>query len=178
MEKLVIKIYALLKVVYRIFLRLQIKRTGSCFSPDFFLKIKDGKNIFIGNNFSTNGVIRLYADSGILTIGDNNSYNSNVYIGASGGEIIIGNNVLIGPNSVLRASDHKFDRGQIIKYQGHSSGTIIIEDDVWLGANVVVLRNVIIRKGSVIGAGSVVTRDTEEYSINVGIPAKKISERK
>jgi acetyltransferase-like isoleucine patch superfamily enzyme len=155
-----------------------LRSVGTSFLPDFFLKIKNGNNIVIGSKFSTNGIVRLYADNGEILIGNNNSYNSNVFIGASGGKINIGNNVLIGPNSVLRASDHNFKRDELIYNQGHTSGKIIIEDDVWIGANVVILKDVIIRKGSVIGAGSIVTKSTEEYSINVGIPSKKISERK
>jgi len=54
---------------------------------------------------------------------------------------------------------------------------VIIEDDVWLGANVCVNKGVIIRKGSIVGANAVVTRDTETYSINAGVPAKKIGMR-
>lgn len=171
------KLDVLYKLIYSIYLRTKLYKVGARFLPDFFLKIKNGKDIAIGANFSTNGTVRLYADHGSITIGDNNSYNSNVFIGASGGNIIIGNNVLIGPNSVLRASDHKFDRAEPIKNQGHISGSIIIEDDVWIGANVVILKNVTIRKGSIVGAGSVLTKSTQEYSINVGVPAKKISDR-
>jgi galactoside O-acetyltransferase len=171
------KVVILFKLIYSIILRTKLCKVGTRFLPDYFLKIKNGSNIVIGTNFSSNGTVRLYADQGTITIGDNNSYNSNVFIGASGGKIIIGNNVLIGPNCVLRASDHKFDRSELIKNQGHISGNIIIEDDVWIGANVVILKNVIVRKGSIVGAGSVLTKSTEEYSINVGVPAKKVSER-
>jgi acetyltransferase-like isoleucine patch superfamily enzyme len=176
-ESIANKINTIFKLLYSMFLRIQINQIGTAFLPDYFLKFKNGAKISIGSNFSSNGTVRLYADSGEISIGDNNSYNSNVFIGASGGVIIIGNNVLIGPNSVLRASDHRYSRAELIKNQGHVCGKIIIEDDVWLGANVVVLKDVIIRKGSIIGAGSVVTKSTEEYSINVGVPAKKISER-
>ena len=171
------KVIILFKLFYSIFLRTKLCKVGARFLPDYFLKIKNGSGIVIGTNFSSNGTVRLYADQGTITIGDNNSYNSNVFIGASGGKIVIGNNVLIGPNCVLRASDHKFDRSELIKNQGHISGNIIIEDDVWIGANVVILKNVTVRKGSIIGAGSVLTKSTEEYSINVGVPAKKVSER-
>ena len=65
-----------------------------------------------------------------------------------------------------------------IRDQGFIYADVIIEDDVWLGANVCVNKGVIIRKGSVVGANAVVTKDTDPYSINVGIPSKKISERK
>jgi acetyltransferase-like isoleucine patch superfamily enzyme len=54
---------------------------------------------------------------------------------------------------------------------------VIIEDDVWIGANATILPGVRVGKGSVIGAGSVVTNDIPEYSIAVGIPARVISKR-
>ena len=54
---------------------------------------------------------------------------------------------------------------------------IIIEDDVWIGANVTILKGVTVAKGSVIGAESVVTKSTEPYSINVGNLCKKIKMR-
>ena len=53
----------------------------------------------------------------------------------------------------------------------------MIKDDVFLGANVSINKGVVLGEGSVIGANAVVTKDTEPYSINVGIPSKKISER-
>ena len=54
---------------------------------------------------------------------------------------------------------------------------IHIEDDVWIGANAIILRGVKIGKGSVIAAGSVVTKDVERYCIYGGVPAKKIRQR-
>ena len=51
---------------------------------------------------------------------------------------------------------------------------IIIEDEVWIGANVTILPGIKVGKCSVIGAGSIVTKDVPEYSIVAGIPAKVI----
>ncbi|MCB2195276.1 MAG: hypothetical protein KQH79_05415 [Bacteroidetes bacterium] len=61
--------------------------------------------------------------------------------------------------------------------QDYYDGDIIIEDDVWIGANSVVVAGVTIGKGSVIAAGSVVTKDVEPYSIYGGVPSKKIRSR-
>ncbi|MBP7508929.1 MAG: hypothetical protein KA807_14020 [Prolixibacteraceae bacterium] len=58
-----------------------------------------------------------------------------------------------------------------------SDGIVIIEDDVWIGANAIILCGVHIGKGSVIGAGSIVTKDVPPYSISVGNPAKTIKMR-
>jgi acetyltransferase-like isoleucine patch superfamily enzyme len=113
-----------------------------------------------------------------LEMGHRVAINYQVHIDASSGFIRIGNDVLIGPNCVLRAADHVFtDRTRPINSQGHRWGRIIIEDDCWLGANVVVLKNVTIGRGSVIGAGAVVTRNIPPYSIAVGVPARIIGQR-
>ena len=95
-----------------------------------------------------------------------------------GGEIRIGKNVLIGPNVVFRASNHVFKRRDtIIRKQGHNSGRIIVGDDVWIGANAIILANIEVEMGSVIGAGSVVNRDVRSYTIVGGVPAKPIGKR-
>ena len=54
----------------------------------------------------------------------------------------------------------------------------IIEDDVWIGRNVIILHGLIVGKGSIIAAGSVVTKNIPPYSIVGGIPAKFIKSRK
>ena len=114
-----------------------------------------------------------------IEMGKNVAINYGCIIDASdGGEIIIGDNVSMGPYCVLRAANHVFTNPNIpIREQGHEPGKIILEDDVWLGANVIVLPNVKIGRGSVIGAGAVVTKEIEPYSIAVGVPAKKIRRR-
>jgi len=145
-------------------------------------EIKGVRNITLGSNVQLGFNNLLYA-SGIgnerIEIGNNVSLNANVMINADrGGSITIGDNVIIGPNVVLRSSNHKFNTTQIpIREQGHESGRIIIKEDVWIGANVVVLPNVTIGKGTVVGAGAVVNKDVEEYSIIGGVPAKVISKR-
>ena len=119
----------------------------------------------------------LYANEGRISIGNNCSINTNVQIGSSGGKICIGSNVLLGPNVVLRASDHGIKRGILIKKQSHVGGEIIIQDDVWVAANAVVLKNVRLGTGCVVAAGAVVTKSVEPFAVVAGIPAKKISER-
>lgn len=115
-----------------------------------------------------------------MRIGNWVSVNTNVQIGAAdSGEIIIGNDVLIGPNVVIRASNHVYDRVDIpIREQGHSGGKIVIEDDVWIAANAVVLPDVVIGKVAVVAAGAVVTSDVPPYQIVGGVPSKIIANRK
>jgi maltose O-acetyltransferase len=54
------------------------------------------------------------------------------------------------------------------------SSPIVVEDEVWIGANVTILPGIRVGKCSVIGAGSVLTKDVEAYSVYAGVPAKKI----
>lgn len=118
-------------------------------------------------------------EDGTVEIGDGVSLNANVYINACiGGRIVIGNDVLIAPNVVLRSSDHATDDVDLpIKQQGHVAREIIVEDDVWLGANVTVVGGVRIGRGAVVGAGAVVTRDVPPYMIVGGVPARPIRPR-
>jgi acetyltransferase-like isoleucine patch superfamily enzyme len=76
-------------------------------------------------------------------------------------------------NTVFRSANHCFDQSPtiLIREQGYVPGPIIIGDDVWLRANVVVLPNVRIGGHSIIGAGSIVTKDIPSCSVAYGIPA-------
>lgn len=94
------------------------------------------------------------------------------------GDIKIGNYVRIAAHCVLIPSNHVFsDVSQPICQQGLQNKGIVVEDDVWIGCGVRILDGVVIAKGCVIGAGSVVTNSTEPYGVYVGIPAKKIKSR-
>lgn len=79
---------------------------------------------------------------------------------------------------MIRSNNHCFDRVDIpINTQGARSEQIIIGNDVWLAANVVILPNVEIGYGAIVGAGSIVTKDVDPYTIVCGNPAKYISKR-
>lgn len=114
---------------------------------------------------------------GYITIGENCTVNSFSHISGNGG-VEIGNNVLIATQCVIISANHNFDNCDIpISQQGETKDKIVIEDDCWLGAGVKVLAGVTIHKGSVIGAGTVVTHDVPEYSVVVGVPGKIIRNR-
>lgn len=134
-----------------------------------------GRGVRIGRN------CRLYAvDGGMLAIDCGSVLSPGVTVDASAdGRIVIGSKVAVGPGTVLRASNHRFDLLDIpIMDQGHIPGTIVIEDDVWIGANAVLTPDVRIGRGAVIGAGAVVTHDIEPYAIAVGVPARVVETRK
>jgi len=96
--------------------------------------------------------------------------------------IIIGNKVLIGPNVSIIGGNHNisivgeylFD----VEYKRPEDDLpIIIEDDVWIGGGAIILKGVTIGTGSVVGAGSVVTKNVLPYTIVGGVPAKIIKKR-
>jgi acetyltransferase-like isoleucine patch superfamily enzyme len=112
-----------------------------------------------------------------IELGKSVLINSNTYLYGKGG-IQIGDQVLISPNCSIIAGDHQMEPGCPVLERPTIPAKIVVEKDSWIGANSVVVGGVTIREGSIIGAGSVVTKDTEPYSISVGVPAKKIGERK
>jgi acetyltransferase-like isoleucine patch superfamily enzyme len=73
----------------------------------------------------------------------------------------------------MRTAGHRYDiPNTFMRFQGHIPLDIHIDDDVWIGANAVILGGVRIGKGAIIGAGAVVTKDVPEMAIAVGVPAK------
>jgi len=137
------------------------------------------KNIHFGDNVMLFRSSRVYAQNGRCTFGNWVAVGSNTAINATdGGEVVIGNDVMIAANGFLHASNHEFaEPGTLIRLQGHRAGRIVVGNDVWIGANVTILPGVTIGDHSVIGAGSVVTRDIPPRSIAVGVPAKVVKER-
>ncbi|MBD2183657.1 acyltransferase [Planktothrix sp. FACHB-1355] len=114
--------------------------------------------------------------SGYIEIGDYTSIGP--YTCMTGRDIKIGKYCLIAPHVGIFANNHVFTDPTVpIVQQGHTYKGIVIEDDCWLGSGVKVLDGVTIGRGSVIGAGAVVTKDIPPYSIAVGVPAKVVGKR-
>jgi acetyltransferase-like isoleucine patch superfamily enzyme len=139
----------------------------------------DPERMSFGLEFRCGADCFFSAQGGQLSFGARVSLNRGVHLNASvAGEIVIGDDVLMGPGVMLRSADHIFgDPDRLIREQGHAGGRIEVESDVWLGANLVVVRGVTIGKGAVVGAGAVVTKDLPPYSISVGVPARQIAVR-
>lgn len=116
---------------------------------------------------------------GALVIGEDCAINAGTVI-YTGNGVKLGDAVLIAANCTLAPTNHAFeDRTRRIRDQGFlpSKGGIMIGDDVWLGANVVVLDGAVIGQGCVVAAGSVVRGVLEPYSIYAGVPAKRTGAR-
>lgn len=197
------KILRLYSSVVAMILRLHGIKVGANFYIEGVPKVKirgKGSNIQIGKNVSVFGDIDLRnRENGKITICDDVTFDNDVrlvsaregtiHIGEhsavgpytiinGGGDVIIGKKALFAKNISINANDHDHASNANIRDQGFTLADVIIEDDVWLGANVCVNKGVVIRKGSIVGANAVITKDTEAYSINAGVPARKIGERK
>ena len=91
------------------------------------------------------------------------------------GPICIGNHVNLAQGIVVTALNHNFnDNTKRIDEQGVSTKPVVIGDDVWIGANAVVLPGVTIGQHSVVAAGAVVTQDVPAYTVVAGVPAKVV----
>jgi acetyltransferase-like isoleucine patch superfamily enzyme len=110
---------------------------------------------------------------GTVDIGENCLINDFCSITADGSDIKIGNGVLVGPGTVMHTVHHCFERIDIpIWKQARIAKPIVVEDDVWIGANCTVLGGVRIGAHSVIGANSLVNSDIPAFSIAYGVPCK------
>jgi acetyltransferase-like isoleucine patch superfamily enzyme len=172
------------------------------FGPD--ITLRHPAKIHLGDNVIVDAGVVLDAkgtrDPGIR-IGTGSVIGRNCGLSCKGGTITCGDGVNLGPacmvlsetqvvigdNCIFAAlcylvagGNHDFSRIDvpIIQQPSLSRGGIRIEPDVWLGARVTVLDGVTIGRGSVVGAGAVVTGNLAPYSIAVGVPARVIRSRK
>jgi acetyltransferase-like isoleucine patch superfamily enzyme len=134
-----------------------------------------GKNVIIENNVFVHENVLIRSNERIK-IGSGTTINRNCCVLA---KVDIGNNCSIAPNVVIVGSTHLYDNPLInIKEQGCELLRIVIEEDVWIGANSTILGGITIGKGSVVAAGSVVNKDVENFTVVGGVPAKILKYRK
>ena len=121
---------------------------------DFPVKIKGKENVYIGNDVVINSFVHIWGHGGVF----------------------IGDRVMIAAHTSITSLTHDYSLKNMSIAPAIKS-KVTIEDDVWIGSNVVILPGVTIKKGAVIGAGSVVTKDVDANSIVVGNPAHEIKKR-
>lgn len=123
--------------------------------------------------------IKPVGGTGDVHIGRNSYINSGVVI-YSGNGVTIGEGVLVAANCTFAPVNHEYRaRDKTIMEQRFqpSRGGIVVEDDVWIGANCVILDGAVLRKGCVVGACSLVKGELESYSVYAGNPLRKIGHR-
>lgn len=120
--------------------------------------IRNAQNVYVGKNSHINHLCCVWA-------GENS-------------KIVLGDNLLMGPGVSIFSSNHSMIKGRPMTFQERKEASIVIGDDVWLGAHSIITAGTHIANGVIVAAGAVVTRNiTQEGVIVAGIPAKIIGER-
>lgn len=140
-----------------------------------------GTRIFVGEGAVIDSFVKIKPAGGIgdIEIGRFCFINSGCVF-YSGNGIKIADNVLIAANCTFAPVNHAFqDKTRLIRTQGFqpTRGGILVEEDVWIGANCVVLDGAVLRKGCVIAAGSVVRKEVGAFTICGGNPLRVLGER-
>ncbi len=152
---------------------------------DWYLVYFRWKTYTIGKDFHAGRNVHMWAKKDIrigknFYIGRNSQIECNAEIGDY---VIFGNNV-----ALVGKYDHNYKqigtpirlasqiRDPDYSWKGLDS-KVIIEDDVWVGYGSIIMSGIKIGKGSIVAAGSVVTKDIEPWTIYAGVPAKRIADR-
>lgn len=124
---------------------------------------------YIGNESTIEDFATVNNGVGDLIIGDR----TRIGLGCTLiGPVTIGNDVRIAQNVVMSGLNHKYEDITLpISQQGVTTNTITVEDEVWIGANCVILPGVTVKKHAVVAAGSIVRRNVPAYSVVAGNPA-------
>lgn len=137
----------------------------------------DEGRIIVGDEVTIDSGARLsVANKAVLTVGDNVGIGPYNILNAFD-DLTVGRDTMFGPFVNVNCADHGVEIGVPMRLQYGTYGPVVIGEDCWLGAGVVVIRGVTIEDGAVIGAGSVVTCDIPARSIACGVPARVIARR-
>ena len=139
--------------------------------------------LFLGTGTVVDGGVLLHCGGMSWAPGGEIRMGENCYVGPNAvlfgaGEIHMGDHVLVSPGVVIASHQHSFgERDRPMAQQPIRFAPVVIEDDVWIGANATVLPGVRIGEGAVVGAGAVVTGDVPPGAVVMGIPARVVRER-
>ena len=142
------------------------------YGDDGVVRLGDGVGIW-------RGTIMEVELGGAISVGSGTAIQPYCILNAVVGSITIGRDVQIAAHSMFFPFRHRFEDPNVpMREQGRESkGGIVVEDDVWVGAGTTVMDGVRIGRGSVIGAGSVVTRDVPPFCVAAGTPARVLYAR-
>jgi acetyltransferase-like isoleucine patch superfamily enzyme len=151
-----------------------------------FVVIEDNVVLNSGNNKNSSIIINnrskikygtlLETFNGYIHIGIRSTIGPYCCIAGHGG-VEIGNYIMIANHTSIHASSHIHQDIEQIRFQGETAKGIKIKSNCWIGMHVSILDNVTISNNTIIGAGSVVTKNMPKNSICFGIPCKKIKKR-
>lgn len=167
-----------------------VRLLGSTFNPRAWLHLVKIVNYYNYSHVQPLRKLKLGADPRIspdvnfssaqnIVIGDRVSIGSRCFLwaGPGKGRIVIGNDVLFGPDVLLTAANYRFNDGAPVTKQPMDEADIVIGDDVWVGARVIILPGATIGDGAIVGAGALVRGYIPANAIAVGVPARIVGER-
>ncbi len=119
----------------------------------------------------------VFGDGRNIRIGDSSGLGINCRMY---GPVSLGKHVMMGPDVMVITSNHRSDRLDVPMTQQGGTGPhpVVIGDDVWIGARVIILPGVTVGNGAVLAAGSVVTKDVPAYAVVAGNPARMVRDRR
>jgi acetyltransferase-like isoleucine patch superfamily enzyme len=141
--------------------------------------IYDKQNVILSDSSQVTEYVIIRAPLGKVEVGAHSVIGPfSVLLGGESG-IRIGEYVMIAPHCVFAAGNHEYRNLDVpmLLAGTFSNGPIIVEDDVWIGANCTICDNVRISKGAIIGANSIVNTDVAPYDIVGGVPIRRLSNR-
>lgn len=150
--------------------------TGARIARGAVVSRKQGGTIRLGRRCGVHRGAMVLSYGGDIEIGDDVTINPYSVLYGLGG-LKIGNGVRIAAHVVIVPANHQIAPDRFIFQQAESRIGITIEDDVWIGAGARILDGVILRRGTVVGAGAVVTRSTDPFGMYTGVPARKVGDR-
>lgn len=160
-------------------IRLFVKRVYN----KIYIPIFKKKMIHCGSNVTFSPVNSVFTYESMY-VGNNVSIGYHADFVATRSKIIIGDHVVFGPHVSIRGGDHRFDiPGRYIDSikdedkLPQNDADVVFEGDNWIGMNVTILKGVTIGFGSIVAAGSVVTKSIPSYSIAGGVPARVLKQR-
>ena len=134
-------------------------------------------SIVLGDRVRVRPHVVLRSCGGVLKTGSRVVFGAYTVVHAHG-NVIIGSDVLISPNVGIYAQNHGIKLGQKIANQTQKKGKVVIGNDVWIGANAVIVGPCVIGDGAVIGANSVVRFNVPKNAIVANVSTKVVGYRK
>ncbi|HIX06486.1 MAG TPA: acyltransferase [Candidatus Fournierella pullicola] len=156
-----------MKIPFKLFREPLIKRAFA----------KCGTNVHVAQGCSIKGIENIF-------VGDGCTIGPGAVLWSTRAKIFIGEKVITGPNITIITGDHRIDLPERFladvtdeEKLPENDQDVRIEDDVWIGANAIILKGITIAQGCVIAAGAVVTKSTEPFGVYAGVPARRIKDR-